>query len=264
LAKKNRKPSIVAQNMSNTNTRGGKNGGYYDPRFDSHDDDEIIQMDTFRKKSKPVEILPKNKRQEEYLDLLNDHKKPLVIATGPAGTGKTMLATLYAVRELKAGRIKKIVLIRPTVSVEESLGHLPGSLREKLENWQIPIIEIMEEYWSPQSIEFMLEQKVIEFAAFSHIRGRTFKNCVVIGDEIQNSNKHMALALFSRIGDNTKMIITGDLKQHDRGYDVNGLSDFLERLDATHSNMIGRVEFDRRHIERHPIVAEILRIYGEE
>jgi phosphate starvation-inducible PhoH-like protein len=237
--------------------------GNFGGKFDNQEDD-IVQLDSYRRKSKPVEILPRNAVQEKYVDLLHDHKKNLIVATGPAGTGKTLLATLYAIKELKAGRIKKIILIRPTVSVEEELGALPGSLLDKLAPWQIPIVEIMEDYWSMQSIEIMLEQKVIEFAAFSHIRGRTLKNAIVIGDEVQNTTPTMLKALLTRIGDDTKMIITGDLNQHDRGNQVNGLFDFLDRLKQTNSNMIGTVEFDRRHIERHPLVAEVLRIYGEE
>ena len=247
LARKNRKPSVLAHSMNN-----------------QYSMEDVIELDAYRKKSRQVEILPRNQIQEQYVDLLSNRKKPIVFALGPAGTGKTLLASLFAVQELKSGRCKKLVLTRPAVSVEEQHGFLPGTLEQKLDPWIRPILDIFEEYWSVQTIEYMMTEKTIEIAPLAYMRGRTFKDAIILGDELQNSTISQCKMLLTRIGENSKMILTGDLAQHDRGYDSNGLKDFVERLASTNSNMIGLVEFERKHIERHPAVAEVLRIYGED
>ena len=244
--KKNRKPSILAHSMAATKP------------------EEVIELDSYRKKSKPVEILPRNLAQEQYADLLSNRKKSIVFALGPAGTGKTLLATLYAIQELKAGRCKKLVITRPAVSVEEQHGFLPGTLNEKMDPWTRPIFDIFEEYWSLQTIEFMLEEKTIEIAPLAYMRGRTFKNAIILADEMQNATPSQMKMLLTRIGEGSKIIATGDLAQHDRGFEQNGLHDFTLRLAEGKSDMIGIVEFNRKDIERHPAVAEVLRIYGEE
>lgn len=246
MAKKNRKPSILAHSMSTMSV------------------EDVIELDAYRKKSKQVEILPRNQIQEQYVDLLANRKKPIVFALGPAGTGKTLLASLFAVQELKAGRCKKVVITRPAVSVEEQHGFLPGTLEQKMDPWTRPIMDVFEEYWSLQTIEFMLAEKTIEIAPLAYMRGRTFKDSIILGDELQNSTISQCKMLLTRIGENSKMILTGDLDQHDRGYDSNGLKDFVERLATTNSSMIGMVEFEKKHVERHPAVAEVLRIYGDE
>lgn len=246
MAKSKRKPSILAHSMAAVTT------------------EDIIELDSYRKKSRPVEILPRNATQEQYVDLLENRKKPIVFALGPAGTGKTLLASLYAVQELKAGRCKKLIITRPAVSVEEQHGFLPGDLNQKMDPWVRPIFDIFEEYWSLQTIEFMLQEKTIEIAPLAYMRGRTFKDAIVLADEMQNATPSQMKMLLTRIGDRSKIIATGDLNQHDRGYEQNGLYDFTQRLMRADSDMIGIVEFDRKDIERHPAVSEVLRIYGED
>lgn len=209
-----------------------------------------------------VEILPRNLAQERYLELLEDEYNSIVIATGPAGTGKSLLCTLYAIKQLQNDDIKKIIITRPAVGVdEEEHGFLPGSLTEKLMPWAKPIVDIFEEYYSLSTINKMLENNILEFTPISMVRGRTFKNSIVIFDEAQNSLPTAMKAVLTRIGDGSRMFVTGDIEQHDRGYAVNGLKDFIDRLKIYKSSMIAHCEFDIQDVERHPCVAEVLNIY---
>lgn len=225
----------------------------------------ILQMEKFRKeRQRRVEVLPKNMRQEDYLALLEDQIKHIVFAIGPAGTGKTLLACLLAIRELKAGRIDKIVITRPAVSVDEQHGFLPGTLIEKMAPWTRPIFDVFEQYWAPKYIENMIEENVIEVAPLAYMRGRTFENSIILADEMQNATPSQMKMLLTRIGNNSRIFVTGDLNQHDRGFEANGLKDFVERLASARSKMIGVVEFEQRDVERHVAVAEVLKIYGED
>jgi len=224
----------------------------------------VLHIEKYRKeRQKQVQILPKNLRQEDYLALLENDKKPIVFAIGPAGTGKTLLACLLAVRELKAGRIEKIIITRPAVSVDEQHGFLPGTLIEKMQPWTRPIFDVFEQYWAPKYIENMIEENVIEVAPLAYMRGRTFENAIILADEMQNATPSQMKMLLTRIGNNSRIFVTGDLAQHDRGYEANGLKDFTTKLQSTSSKMIGVVEFEQRDVERHPAVAEVLKIYGE-
>lgn len=224
----------------------------------------VLHIERYRKeRQKQVEILPKNMRQEDYLALLEDQRKHIVFAIGPAGTGKTLLACLLAVKELKAGRIDKIIITRPAVSVDEQHGFLPGTLIDKMAPWTRPIFDVFEQYWSPKYIENMIEENVIEVAPLAYMRGRTFENAIILADEMQNATPSQMKMLLTRIGNNSRIFVTGDLAQHDRGYEANGLKDFITKLTSTSSKMIGLVEFEQRDVERHPAVAEVLKIYGE-
>lgn len=225
---------------------------------------DLIQLEEFRgNRQRHVTILPRNLKQEQYIDLLENEGKSIVFALGPAGTGKTLLATLWAVQELKAGRISKLVMTRPAVSVDEQHGFLPGTLLEKMAPWTRPIFDILEEYWSPKTIASMLEENTIEVAPLAYMRGRTFKDAIVLADEMQNATQEQMKMLLTRIGDNCRVFVTGDLNQHDRGYKDNGLKDFTSRLASTKSRYCGLVEFDLDDVERHPAVAEVLDIYEQ-
>jgi phosphate starvation-inducible PhoH-like protein len=208
--------------------------------------------------------MPRNLRQEDYLAHLENPKKDMVFALGPAGTGKTLIATLWAIKQLKSREIERIVITRPAVSVDEQHGFLPGTLEQKMAPWTRPIMDVFREFWDLKQIESMLENEVIEIAPLAYMRGRTFKNCVIIGDELQNSTVSQMKMLLTRIGEGSKMVITGDLNQHDRGFEQNGLADFIKRLAEDPSSRMSLVEFERQHVERHPAVAEVLRIYGDE
>ncbi len=219
----------------------------------------VVQM---KRNYKRVEILPRNTAQETYVEALLD--KRMVFAVGPAGTGKTLLAVLRAIQALRSQEITKIILTRPAVSVDEKHGFLPGDLNAKMEPWTRPIFDVFEEYYGVQETKRMLEDGTIEIAPLGFMRGRTFKFAYVIADEMQNATPDQTKMLLTRIGEGSSMVITGDLKQHDRGFEKNGLKDFLERFALNRSGSMAVCTFGRQHIERDPLVAEVLEIYGEE
>lgn len=226
-------------------------------------ENQVIDFSQFKKRENKVNILPKNLAQEDYLALLDNTSKNIVFATGPAGTGKTMIAVLTAIRALKRGECEKIVVTRPAVSVDEQHGFLPGSLVEKMAPWTRPIFDVFEEYYSPKDIETMIAENIIEIAPLAYMRGRTFKNAWLIADEMQNATPSQMKMLLTRIGTNSRIIVTGDLAQHDRGYEKNGLQDFIARISDLNQR-IGSVKFAHRDVERHPAVKEVLEIYGDE
>ena len=208
-----------------------------------------------------VNIVPRIFKQDDLLESLTDPDKNIVFTTGPAGTGKTLISTLYAIREFRAGRVDKIVITRPAVSVDEQHGFLPGTLVEKMAPWTRPIFDIFDQFYHPKEMEYLVENNKIEVAPLAYMRGRTFKDAIILADEMQNATPEQMKMLLTRIGDNSKLIVTGDLNQHDRGYSDNGLKDFLERIREVKSERISLVEFDHTQIERHPAVAEVLKIY---
>lgn len=218
------------------------------------------QLETITRQ-KEVVIVPRNFKQDDLLDLLNNSQKHIVFATGPAGTGKTMISTLYAIQQFKKKNIDKIVITRPAVSVDEQHGFLPGTLTEKMAPWTRPILDVFEEYYHPKEIEYLIENNKVEIAPLAYMRGRTFKNSIIIADEMQNATREQMKMLLTRIGDGSKLVVNGDLAQHDRGYDSNGLKDFLEKLDKRNSKMMAKVEFDMKDVERHPVVSDVLKIY---
>ena len=210
-----------------------------------------------------IKIIPRNQAQENYLDALNDETYSIVFAMGPAGTGKTMLTTQHAIKELSAGRYKKIIITRPAVSVDEQHGFLPGSLIEKMAPWVIPIMDVFKEVYPIPVLEKMIQNEVIEIAPLAYMRGRTLKNAFVIFDEAQNATPSQMKMVLTRIGDNSRMCITGDLNQYDRGFELNGLKDFIERLKKNVTNSITVCEFTANDVERHPVIEEVLKLYKD-
>ena len=211
---------------------------------------------------KKVEMLPRNTAQETYVEALLE--KRMVFAVGPAGTGKTLLAVLRAIKALREQEVTRIILTRPAVSVDEKHGFLPGDLNAKMEPWTRPIFDVFEEYYGLIETKRMLEEGVIEIAPLGFMRGRTFKHAYVIADEMQNATPDQTKMLLTRIGEGSSMVLTGDLKQHDRGFDKNGLKDFLERFAANRKTSMAVCTFGREHIERDELVAEVLDVYGED
>ena len=211
---------------------------------------------------KKAELLPRNTAQETYVEALLD--KRMVFAVGPAGTGKTLLAVVRAIQALRSQEVTRIILTRPAVSVDEKHGFLPGTLNEKMEPWTRPIFDVFEEYYGLAETARMLDEGVIEIAPLGFMRGRTFKNSYIIADEMQNATPDQMKMLLTRIGENSCMVLTGDLRQHDRGFSQNGLKDFLERLVGHRKDSMQVCSFGREHIERDPLVADVLEIYGEE
>src|SRR5210317_2473306 len=206
--------------------------------------------------------IPKNEHQKDYNRVLYG-MKPMVFAIGPAGTGKTMLACYAAIQGLNDDAYSKIILTRPTVSVEEDIGYLPGTLEEKMDPWTRPILDIFSEFYTQNQIQFMMKEKTIEICPLAYMRGRTFKNAFIIADEMQNSTVNQMKMLLTRIGEGSKMVVTGDLRQHDRKYEENGLKDICERISGKNHKRIEYIQFEFKDIERSPLVRDILEIYGD-
>ena len=213
-------------------------------------------------KKQRVVISARNANQKAYLQKLQDDETSIVFAIGPAGTGKTMLAVQHGIKLYQDGVVDKIIVTRPAVSVDEDLGFLPGDLNEKMAPWTRPIFDVLGEYYKQTDIAEMLKEGVIEISPLAYMRGRTFKNAYIIADECQNTTVNQMKMLLTRLGEGSKMVVTGDLAQADRMND-NGLIDFCNLLAGKQLKHIDIVEFDHRDIERHNAVREILSIYGD-
>lgn len=232
-------------------------------RFESNVN--VIDFQNFVPKIKKhkVTLLPRNRHQEIYLDKLESQSKNIVFAIGPAGTGKTIMAVMHGIKLMQEGKIEKIIITRPAVSVDEDLGFLPGTLNEKMAPWTRPIFDVIGEYYDQQTIEHFLYEGVIEISPLAYMRGRTFKHSYIIADEMQNATPNQMKMLLTRLGEQSQMVVTGDLAQADRLKD-NGLIDFVNRLEQNKHRYIDSVHFDHKDIERHEAVKEILKIYGDE
>lgn len=205
---------------------------------------------------------PKNQSQEIFSSMLKAKNKKIILATGPAGTGKTLFATEYGIRYFLLGVYEKLIFTRPSVSVDEELGFLPGTMEEKMAPWVRPIYDVLYQFVSPREVQILMEEKIIEIAPLGYMRGRTFKNAWIVADEMQNSTVSQMKMLLTRLGENSRLVITGDLEQHDRPNELNGLEDFLEKFRGKRSTSIGSFEFARGDIQREEVVKEILDIYS--
>ena len=232
----------------------------YDPRFDSN----VINIDQkLQRKRRHVQIYPKNLSQENYLLKLNNPQTMITFAIGPAGTGKTMLAVQWAIQQLNWGDITKIIITRPAVSVDEEHGFLPGDLNQKMEPWTKPIMDVFAENYSAREVEHMIREGVIEISPLAYMRGRTFKDSIVIADEMQNATPSQMKMLLTRLGQGSQMVVTGDLQQADRPSN-NGLLEFLGLYnDFDNHRYVEVCHFTVGDIERHDAVKEILAIYKD-
>jgi phosphate starvation-inducible PhoH-like protein len=223
----------------------------------------IKLVDKQPQKRPRIYLYPKNLSQENYLLKLNDPQKMIVFATGPAGTGKTMLAVQWAIDQLKYGDATKIIVTRPAVSVDEEHGFLPGDLNEKMAPWTRPIFDVIAENYNAKEIEHMVLEGIIETSPLAYMRGRTFKNAVVIADEMQNTTPSQMKMLLTRLGQGSKMVVTGDLQQADRPSN-NGLLEFLKLYNNFEDHRyVDICHFTVGDVERHEAVKEILAIYGD-
>lgn len=194
--------------------------------------------------------------------IMLDSEDHLYITDNYIVTHNTWVATLAAIKALQEGQVDKIVISRPNRATDDKdIGFLPGDIFKKMLPWMMPIMDIFKEFWSKDEIEQMIEDETIEICPIAYIRGRTFKNAFVIVDEAQGTTKNSMLSILTRIGNHSKMVITGDIKQSDIG-PHNGLSDFLTRY--IESDSIKVIKFAKSDVERDPVVAEVLDIYGEE
>ena len=215
-------------------------------------------------KKNRVEIIPRNLNQEHYLSLLLDSRKSIIIATGPAGTGKTLLAMMAAIKALKERQITKIILTRPAVGVEdEKHGFLPGTLQQKMEPWTKPLFDVLHEYYTTRDTQSMLENGTIEICPLAFMRGRTFKKAWIVADEMQNATPGQMKMLLSRIGEGSKITVTGDVEQADRKTQDNGLIDLSTRLAQQGVPGLDIVQLSGRDIQRHPMINSILELYQD-
>jgi phosphate starvation-inducible PhoH-like protein len=215
-------------------------------------------------KQRPIAIVPRTRNQERLVLALQDSDQSIVVTAGPAGTGKTYLAMLAAVQAFRSGEVDRIVLTRPAVSVEdEQHGFLPGDLNQKMDPWVRPLTDILREYYRQQDIAAMIEDQTIEIAPLAFMRGRSFRNAFIIADEFQNSSKAQVLMLMTRIGEGSKIVITGDAEQADHGKGSNGLVDLCERLQKGGVKGISVCNLDERDVQRHWLIKDIIKLYSD-
>lgn len=217
--------------------------------------------DAVKAKARDTQLIPKSLNQEKYILGLLDDQQDIIIAHGPAGTGKTYLAMQAAIKKLRLGEIERIVLTRPAVGVEdEKHGFLPGTLEEKMAPWTRPLLDVAREYYSAPDITRMLENQIIEIAPLAFMRGRTFKNSWIVGDEMQNATPSQMKMLLTRIGEGSKIVITGDVEQTDKRKKDNGLIDLCARLHNP-VNGITTCALTTSDIQRHRIIESVLEMY---
>ena len=238
-----------------------KNKDNYDDLF--YDTIHDNKPKTFKDKYKPL-----TDTQKIYYENINNDKYKLIIANGPAGTGKTLFPTQKAAELLTLDPKSKVIITRPLITTDEDLGFLPGNINKKMDPWMMPIFDIFRDFFCQKDINTFIADKRLEIVPLAFMRGRTFKNAYIIGDELQNSSINQMLMLLTRLGDNSKMVITGDIQQCDNI--ENGLEDLIERIENAYyhsetdleDNFISLVNLNSTDIQRSPIVNIILNIYG--
>ena len=215
-------------------------------------EEEIIKDNT----GKPIRV--KTLGQKLYVDSVKQHD--VTFGIGPAGTGKTFLAVTLAVTALKRGQVKRIILTRPAVEAGESLGFLPGDLKEKVDPYLRPVYDALYQILGKDQTTRLMEREIIEIAPLAYMRGRTLDDAFVILDEAQNTTIMQMKMFLTRLGFNSKMIVNGDISQTDLPRNVkSGLIDAQEKLKNIHQ--IDFVHFSAKDVVRHPVVAQIIRAY---
>lgn len=200
-------------------------------------------------------------KQNEYIDSISSTKK-IIVATGPAGCGKTLFACQEAAKGFRNGEYNRIIVTRPTVAVDEDIGYLPGGIDDKLGPWIHPMMDMLGMYFSSGELDRMKTRGTLEIAPLSFMRGRTFDDSFIIADEMQNSTVNQMKMILTRIGFNSKMVVTGDTEQSDLKDEMSGLVDFLERLRLSETQFIDEIELSDVDIKRHPVVNEIIELYN--
>ena len=219
--------------------------------FGAHD----VVIKTMKKDVKPFSVV-----QSKYIESL--YKHDMVFALGPAGTGKTYLAVAMAVAMFNARTVEKIILSRPAVEAGEKLGFLPGDLKEKIDPYLRPLYDALFDMMPAEKLERHMETGEIEVAPLAFMRGRTLSNAFVILDEAQNTTPTQMKMFLTRMGQNTRMVITGDLSQVDLPKDVkSGLGDAVRKVENIEG--IGFVRFSDSDVVRHDLAAKIVQAYEE-
>lgn len=205
-------------------------------------------------------IEARTKGQQHYLEVISEND--MVFCCGPAGSGKTYLAVAVAVAMLKQAKIKRIILARPAVEAGEKLGFLPGDMQAKVNPYLRPLLDALGDMMEFSQVSRLMQNDIIEVVPLAFMRGRTLNDAVVILDEAQNTTVSQMLMFLTRLGNDSKMIITGDVGQSDLGeHEISGLSDALIRLKGI--NGIGMVKLSETDIVRHKLVHSIVRAYAK-
>lgn len=206
-------------------------------------------------------LRPRTDGQSRYVSAMRDND--VVICVGPAGTGKTFLAVGWAVTLLRQGAVKKIVLVRPAVEAGERLGFLPGDLVAKINPYLRPLFDSLNDMMEPEQVRRYMENDIIEIVPLAYMRGRTLNNAVIILDEGQNATTAQMKMFLTRMGHNSKIVVTGDMTQTDLPRTIkSGLVDAVNRL--KNIPRLAVVHLDEHDIVRHPLVQEIVKAYEEE
>ncbi|MCC9862409.1 PhoH family protein [Streptococcus agalactiae] len=217
-------------------------------------EEEIIK-DSY---GKPIRV--KTLGQKIYVDSVKNHD--VVFGIGPAGMGKTFLAVTLAVTALKRGQVKRIILTRPAVEAGESLGFLPGDLKEKVDPYLRPVYDALYQILGKEQTSRLMEREIIEIAPLAYMRGRTLDDAFVILDEAQNTTIMQMKMFLTRLGFNSKMIVNGDVSQIDLPKNVkSGLIDAVEKL--RNIKKIDFIHLSAKDVVRHPVVAEIINAYSD-
>ena len=205
-------------------------------------------------------IKPKTQNQKQLV--LEAQKNDLVFALGPAGTGKTYISVALAVSALKNKEVKKIIITRPAVEAGENLGFLPGDLKEKIDPYLRPIYDALDDMIPMERLKYYYENRIIEIAPLAYMRGRTLRNAFILLDEAQNTTAMQMKMFLTRMGSNSKMIVTGDRSQIDLpGNQKSGLTEALEILKNIEG--IGFVELTSKDVMRHKLVERVINAYEE-
>lgn len=203
-------------------------------------------------------IFPKTLNQKIYIKSLEDND--IVFGIGPAGTGKTFLAVMFALKYLKTFKARRIILVRPIVEAGERLGFLPGDLKEKIDPYLIPIYDSLNEAIGKEQVTKLMEKGTIEVAPLAYMRGRTLDNAIIILDEAQNATQTQMKMFLTRLGFGSKMIVTGDLSQIDlQNKNTSGLIEAVNLLKDIQGIKI--VKFQKADVMRHPLVFKIIEKY---
>ena len=196
---------------------------------------------------------PKTPGQCKYMLALRS-QKPIIIGTGPAGSGKTMLACQIAIENIHKYSRSRVILTRPIVAADEDIGYLPGDLFQKMEPWTKPMYDIFEKYLTHNQMD-----RSIVIEPLGYMRGRTFDDTIIIADEMQNSTPNQMKMLLTRVGKGTRLIVTGDMEQSDLGPE-NGLTDLIYKMQCVDLEYMKHIEMEDDDIVRHPAVNEVLKV----
>jgi len=204
-----------------------------------------------------IQFTPKTENQKLFIEILDSYE--IVVANGPSGVGKSYTAIAYALKMLFENKIKRIILTRPAVNCGEEYGAIPGEISDKLQGIMSAMMDILEHFLGESLLENWIEIGKIEIKPLGWIRGLTFNDCVIIGDELQNISKLQCYALTSRIGENSKLIMCGDLKQCDIPLAQSGLLDFVKRTENEPD--FGYIEFTSDDCVRSGMAKRIIEVY---